>query len=129
MLGTPEDYSGFSKFPYTTRSLTKKGHITFNTVDCIKEEMVRLIDMTEKESDASIGQVLYAGVPHFANLSKLVEPKYQLLITKYQYCNSTHTPPYPSLESTPATIVDNFITIESEINAINSELKEEKNGN
>jgi len=128
-LGIPEDYSEFVKFPYKARSLTNRKDIIFNSIECIEDEMVRLINNTEKESDANIGQVLYASVPHFANLSKLATPKAQLLITKYKYCKSTNTPPYPSLALTPATLVDDFMHIEDEINAIRAEQREEKNGN
>ena len=130
MLGTPDDYDGFSTYPYTAISLTEKNtKITFNSFDCVKEEMVRLVNKTEKESNACIGQVLYMSIPFFANLSSFLSQSSQLLIKKFQYCKLTNTPPYQTLDQTPATIVDNFMVIDSEINSINKELREENNGN
>mgnify|MGYP006969413099 FL=1 len=54
----------------------------------------------------------------------LVCEKSQLLIKKYNYCKASNTPPYPSVQSTPYNFIDDFLTVEEEINYIEEWQKE-----
>ena len=56
----------------------------------------------------------------------LLDSEKQNLIKKYQYCKAFNCPPYPSLNDTPANMVDAFMIIENEINNFKSENKNEK---
>ena len=39
-----------------------------------------------------------------------------MLITKYNFCKTFSCPPFPSLDETPAQIVEDFMKIENELN-------------
>jgi len=124
-LGVPEDFKGFSVFPYLAPSLVSGKKAKFNNLDDVKEEMTNIMANKLHEGTGNIGRVLYEGLPFFANASNFVDSDNQLLIKKFQYCQLTNTPPFPSLDKTPAKIVEDFTTIDSEINAIQKEIKTE----
>tara|TARA_Y100000401_G_C8323093_1_gene226577 strand:+ start:2559 stop:2834 length:276 start_codon:yes stop_codon:yes gene_type:complete len=90
--------------------------------------MIRLYDKNINETSQNIGEMLWASLPFFANVSKLLTSKMQLTIQKFRYCELTNTPPHPCLNSTPATVIDDFTTISDEISWIKQEQKEANNG-
>jgi hypothetical protein len=67
---------------------------------------------------------LYAEHFFFCNTSELIDSKIQQRIKEYNYCKSFNCPPYPSLNQTPAKVVDEFLEIEN----IMLNIKKEKHG-
>jgi len=74
----------------------------------------------EKKINA-IGETLYTEHFFFCNTNELLNADYQRKIKKYNFCKTFNTSPYPSLESTPADIIDDFILIENEVNHLKSQ--------
>ena len=67
------------------------------------------------ERGFDVGEALYTQVFFFADPDKLYEADAQNLIKKYIFCDTFKCPPYPSLEETPADLVDDFLLIKKEI--------------
>ena len=65
-----------------------------------------------------MGEILYLEHFFFCNTTDLVISKFQDLIKSFNFCKTFSCPPYNSLDITPATIVDDFLDIENEINKI-----------
>ena len=55
---------------------------------------------------------LYVEHFFFCNTSELIDAKIQQRIKEYNYCKSFNCPPFPSLNDTPAKVVDDFLEIE-----------------
>ena len=68
-----------------------------------------------KEKGFDIGEALYNQLFFFADPSMMYDKECQNLIKKYIFCDTFNCPPYPSLEETPAELVDNFLLIKQEI--------------
>ena len=79
-------------------------------MDCYNEATERGFD---------IGEALYNQLFFFADPEQLYNQKCQNLIKKFIYCDTFNCPPYPSLEETPADLVDSFLLIENVINKAN----------
>jgi hypothetical protein len=57
-------------------------------------------------------ETIYAEHFFFCNTSELLDSKIQERIKEYNYCKAFNTAPYPSLNETPAKVVDEFLEIE-----------------
>ena len=79
----------------------------------------------EKNINA-IGETIYTEHFFFCNTNELLNSDYQRKIKKYNFCKTFNTPPYQSLELTPAETIDDFMLIEKEVNYLKS--KEAKKG-
>ena len=75
-------------------------------MDCYNEATERGFD---------IGEALYNQLFFFADPEQLYDADSQNLIKKFVFCDTFKCPPYPSLEETPADLVDNFLLIKQEI--------------
>ena len=71
----------------------------------------------------NISETIYTEHFFFCNTYELVDKKIQQRIKEYNFCKSFSVPPYPSLNDTPAKVVDDFLEIEH----IMSNIKKEKN--
>ena len=58
-------------------------------------------------------ETIYIEHFYFANTSDLLDRKIQQRIKEYNYCKAFSCPPYPSLNDTPAEMVDDFMEIEN----------------
>ena len=67
------------------------------------------------ERGFDVGEALYTQLFFFADPEHLYDIDCQNLIKKYIFCDNFKCPPYPSLEETPAELVDNFLLIKQEI--------------
>ena len=76
-----------------------------------------------KEKGFDVGEALYEQHFFFADAGQLYNQDCQNLIKKYIYCDTFNCPPYPSLEETPADLVDNFLLIKKEITKAQKEDK------
>ena len=83
-------------------------------MDCYNEATERGFD---------IGEALYNQLFFFADPEQLYNQECQNLIKKFIYCDTFNCPPYPSLEETPASLVDDFLLIKREINKANTKDK------
>ena len=62
----------------------------------------------------NISETIYTEHFFFCNTSELLDSKIQQRIKEYNYCKSFNCPPYPSLQETPAKVVDDFLEIEKQ---------------
>ena len=72
----------------------------------------------ENKADA-----IYSEHFFFCNTEELLDEDIQLTIKEYNYCKTFNTPPFGSLDKTPAYVVDDFLKIEQIMN-----LRNKKNG-
>ena len=49
----------------------------------------------------------------FCNTYELLNPKIKQRIKEYNYAKAFNCPPYPSIQETPAQVVDDFLQIEN----------------
>ena len=75
-----------------------------------------------------MGEALYTQASFFADYSLLVDVKSQNRIKEYQFCKKFSCPPYPSLQSTPANIIDDFMIIDEEYTHCMDNSQKEKKG-
>ena len=61
-----------------------------------------------------MGEALYTQLFFFTNCELLVDAKYQKRIKEYLYCKTFNCPPYPTLQESPANIIDEFMIIDEE---------------
>jgi|TARA_Y100000401_G_C8316897_1_gene223015 hypothetical protein len=100
----------------------------YSSIDDVYEELMILYDKADKKG-FKIGEALYKQSLFFVDTDLIVDNKAQNLIKKYTFCKKFNTPPYPSLQDTPAKLVDDFMLIDEEITAIKeSKNKEVNNG-
>ena len=71
----------------------------------------------------NISETIYVEHFYFANTFELIDKDIQQRIKEYNFCKSFSVPPYPSLNETPAKVVDDFLEIEH----IMLNIKKEKN--
>lgn len=100
--------------------------IEYKSIDDINDELIRIYD-DAKEKGFDVGESCFKQLPYFANISTLLNNLDQTTILKYSYSKITNTPPYPSLQDTPADFVDQFMFIEQETNLINNSEQENAN--
>ena len=75
------------------------------------------------EKGYDIGEALYTQLFFFADQAHIHDKDCQNLIKKYVFCDSFNCPPYPSLQDTPADLVDNFLLIKNEIKQLKVQTK------
>ena len=73
------------------------------------------------ERGFDVGEALYSQLFFFADPEQLYNSDAQNLIKKFVFCDTFKCPPYPSLEETPAELVDNFLLIKQEITRASKE--------
>ena len=103
------------EFPYKALNPVSQAEETINN----KQDINRiLMDCYNEAKDRGfdVGEALYSQLFFFADPLHLYDEDCQNLIKKYIYCDSFKCPPYPSLQETPAELVDNFLLIKREIN-------------
>ena len=113
------------RFPYKALSPVTGQTKMFNTMDDVYEELENCYDEIIEKEVKAIGETLYAEHFFFCNTSELLDPKIQQRIKEYNFCKSFNCPPYPSLQETPARVVDDFLQID---NIVNTMKREKTNG-
>ena len=107
-------------FPYKAISVATNKKRIYESIDDIYDEIVKLYDLSE-EKGFDIGKSLYSQCAFFTDFELLINSKYQNRIKEYNYCKSFSCPPYPSMQTTPADIIDDFMIIDYEYNKIVNE--------
>ena len=110
-------------FPYVALCPSNRRKSEFRDITDVYEEIIRLYDEAE-DKGFNVGEACYKQIPYFANYSSIINNIDQTTILKYSYSKSTNTPPYPSLQDTPADFVDQFMIIEQETSLINKSEQE-----
>ena len=119
--------SSLRSFPYEALNPTTKKQVLINGISDIYKELM-IIDNKCKDR-AKVGTSLYHYLPYFGDMSHFVDEESQLIIKQYNFCKTFNCPPYPSLQDTPARIIDSFMIIKQEIAEYEKQLtKEHKNG-
>ena len=114
-------------FPYKAISPRTNRKKVFKNIDDIYNEIVKLYEIAEEEG-FSIGKALYSQCAFFCDYSLLLSLKHQNRIKEYNYCKAFSCSPYPSMMETPANMIDDFMTIEQEVNqCIQAKQKEANN--
>ena len=109
--------NGF-KYPYKATSPVDGKRKFFNSIEDVYKELESCYDEIMEKNINAIGETLYTEHFFFCNTNELLNEEYQLIIKKYNYCKTFKTPPFSSLQQTPARMVDDFIIIENEINQL-----------
>ena len=86
-------------------------------------ELCKCYDECIEKKVETIGETLYIEHFFFCNTSELIDKEAQMIITKFNFCKTFNCPPFPSLDQTPAQLVEDFMKIEYELNK-----KQVKNG-
>ena len=97
----------------------------YKNIEDVYEELEKLYDK-QIENGSDVGKGIYNTLPYFVNDSLLKENGYYNTILKVTYCKTTKTPPYHSLDETPALFIDDTFMIHSELISI-SEVHSKKN--
>lgn len=67
----------------------------------------------EKRGADKSSEELYTMHFFFCNTYELLDSKIQQRIKEYNYAKAFNCPPYPSIQETPAQVVDDFLEIEN----------------
>lgn len=117
-------YTGI-KFPYRALCLSDRKNREFSSITDIYCELVKLYDIA-KNKGFNLGEALYTQSFFFANHDLLINTESQNRIKEYQFCKKFKCPPYPSLQNTPANIIDDFMIIDEEYNLCMEHSQKEK---
>tara|TARA_Y100001963_G_scaffold73836_3_gene102682 strand:+ start:187 stop:516 length:330 start_codon:yes stop_codon:yes gene_type:complete len=97
----------------------------FKDMDDVYVELEACYDEIMEKGISQIGDTLYTEHFFFCNTEDIVDQDCQNTIKKYLFCKAFSVPPYKSLDETPATIIDDYMLIENELNYLKSK---ENNG-
>ena len=117
-------YSGVS-FPYVALCPSNHKKSEFNSITDVYDEIIRLYDEAE-DKGFNVGESLYTQSFFFVDHELLLDSNMQNRIKEFQFCKTFSCPPYPSLQETPADIIDDFFIIEEEYNYCVKKKQEEK---
>ncbi len=102
------------EFPYKGLNPVANKQVTIENKEDIYEVLMNCYDEAI-ERGFDVGEALYNQLFFFADPEHIYDNDSQNLIKKYIYCEAFNCPPYPSLQETPATLVDDFLLIKREI--------------
>ena len=117
--------SGLS-FPYEAKCPSNGKKRVFEGIEEVYTEIINIYEATENQG-MDIGQALYSSCAFFADYEFLVHSDIQNRIKEYNYCKTFSVPPYPSMQETPANLIEDFMTIEDECNKIRDKRNKELN--
>ena len=89
------------------------------------DEIIRLYDEAESKG-FNLGEALYTQTFFFTDHALLLDNSIQNRIKEFTYCKQFSCPPYPSLQETPAIIIEQFSVIEQELNNCMAKKQREK---
>ena len=116
--------NGF-KYPYKAISPVSGKQKEFKSIKDVYEELMNCYQELEERNIENKAEAIYSEHFFFCNTSELLDKKIQQRIKEYNFCKAFNCPPFPSLDSTPAKVVDDFLEIEN----IMLNIKKESNGN
>ena len=113
------------KFPYVALCPSNRKKSEFGSITDVYDEIIRLYDEADSKG-FNVGEAIYTQSFFFADHELLLDSNMQNRIKEFQFCKTFSCPPYPSLQETPANIIDDFFTIEEEYNYCVAKQQEEK---
>ena len=96
----------------------------FVSIDDVYGELLNCYTELEEKQIQNKSETLYVEHFYFSNTSELIDKKIQQRIKEYNFCKAFSVPPFPSLNETPAQVVDDFLEIEN----IMLNIRKENNG-
>ena len=111
------------EFPYDAINPMSAREETFNSIDDVYEKLVECYDKCKEKGFKNLGKALYEQALFFVNIDKFLDQDCQLRIKEHKFCKEFNCPPYPSLNDTPANVVDEFLIIQEEIRNFSKEEK------
>ena len=84
----------------------------FKSIEDVYEELMSCYQELEEKNVENKADAIYSEHFFFCNTADLLDEDIQLTIKEYNYCKTFNTPPFQSLDKTPANIVDDFLKIE-----------------
>ena len=87
----------------------------FNSMDDVYKVIFQCYTECKDKGFNRVGEAIYEQSLMFVNTDKFLKQEHQLRIKEHQFCKDFNCPPFPSLDQTPANIVDDFMIIEREI--------------
>ena len=118
-------YSGVS-FPYVALCPSNRKKAEFGSILDVYDEIIRLYEEAETKGFNAVGEAIYTQSFFFTDHALLVDNTIQNRIREYQFCKQFSCPPYPSLQETPAKIIEQFSVIEEEFNFCVAKKQQEK---
>ena len=112
-------------FPYVAVCPSNGKKSEFKGITDVYGEIIRLSDEAEQKG-FNVGEAIYTQSFFFADHELLIDSNMQNRIKEYQFCKAFSCPPYPSLQETPAEIIDDFFIIEEEYNYCVAKQQQEK---
>lgn len=100
----------------------------YKNIDDVYNELI-LLEKKTKENGGEVGKGLYNVLPFFVNDEKLEEIECYNTILKIAYCKQSKTPPFQTLQDTPAKFVDEYMIVSSEINSLIDDERERNKTN
>ena len=118
-------FSGIS-FPYVALCPSTRKKAEFGSILDIHDEIIRLYEEADTKG-FNVGEAIYTQSFFFADHELLANSDMQNRIKEFQFCKTFSCPPYPSLNETPADIIDDFFIIEEEYrHCVNKQQKEKQ---
>ena len=111
-------------FPYVAQCPSNRRKSEFRGITDVYDEIIRLYDEAESKG-FNVGEAIYTQSFFFTDHALLVDNSMQNRIREYQFCKQFSCPPYPSLQETPAKLIDQFSVIEEEFNSCVKKKQEE----
>lgn len=113
--GLQGNYTLPNEFPYEAMNPMSAQKQTFNNIDDVYIVLNECYDKCVKKGFNRLGEALYQQSLFIVNDILLLDEDMQNSIKKYQFCKKFNAPPYPSLQDTPANVVESFMIIDDEI--------------
>ena len=104
-------YNGF-EYPYKALSPVNSKRKVFTNIEDVYGELLNCYEELKDKNVINISETIYTEHFFFANTSELLDSKIQQRIKEYNFCKAFSVPPFPSLDDTPAKVVDDFMEIE-----------------
>ncbi len=121
----------FTTFPYKARSLTLNKEIEFNSIEDIYEELCRCYDKSFNKYP--LGESLFISHLFYSSPTNFYDNRIQNRIKKIEYSLESNTPLFSTVQTTPASVVDEFMIYKHEskhcIQYLAQERQKEKDGN
>ena len=117
-------FTGFT-FPYVALCPSNRKKSEFKGITDVHGEIIRLYEEAETRG-FNVGEAIYTQSFFFTDHALLLDNSMQNRIKEYQFCKQFNCPPYPSLQETPAKIIEQFSVIAEEFNACVTKKQQEK---
>ena len=112
-------------FPYVALCPSNRRKAEFGSILDIHDEIIRLYEEADTKG-FNVGEAIYTQSFFFTDHEILLDSNMQNRIKEFRFCKTFSCPPHPSLQATPANIIDDFFIIEEEYNHCVAKQQQEK---